>query len=617
MVIKLDRYSMMIVSKYFICISNFKNMVLICKKFEEIPQMFHFNPISVSFKTQKCFPNVETLHLYNVNDKFLSKYKQYYVHYTVPLSKYYNLIKGRHVICPFKTYSCKDIYSYSYKDNSFKGDHENIITMDCTNIIKFGLCCFMCNNSLVAITLSCNLREIPDNCFRSCNKLKEINLEHIRVFGEKCFAYCKSLSAITLGTNIIKTAKNAFVCVTSIQNVTAPKVKKVEFDVTASSSKAFLDIKHKITTTQYDINNNILPDFLSDEIDCYSFNNRSGLSDINLATTVTCIADNSFSSCDIERLDLSHVTHFGSQRNMTRLTAITLNSHVTINNLYEFTGLKKIDAINTKKINVKAACWMKEMLDKKSLEVNEFCYTQQDVDYFKGIIPSNYTNLKNILLYINFEKYKVEEIVIPEGITSMSFYSYQTNKNLRKFVFPKTLIYSSVSHIIHSSLEELCIIPSPHLKISNCDKLTSVTFLSQDVTNFRMFDNCFNIKNIEFPDIRSNFVFKGSIDYTIYKALKNKYSFEGDVVLYSIDPKWIDINNVLKIPNDVNVIEVYNFGLTNLEEIWMGDNVKSISLYYCRENTNLKRVRNIKRSVEIRKYDNFILKHDVLIDYID
>ncbi|ELP90947.1 hypothetical protein EIN_363400 [Entamoeba invadens IP1] len=269
--------------------------------------------------------------------------------------------------------------------DTFKGDYGNITAMDCTNTINFGLRCFMYNNLLIAITLSCNLREIPDICFQKCKKIKEINSEHIRVFGEYCFAYCKSLSALTLGTNIIKTAKNAFVYLTSIQNVTAPGVKKVDFDVTASSSKAFLDIKNKIITTQCDVNNNILPAFLSEEIECYSFNNRSGLSDINVANTVTCIADNSFSSCDIEPLNLSYVTHFGSQRNMTRLTAITLNSHVTINNLYKFTGLKKIDAINTKKINVKAACWMKEMLDKKRLEVKEFCYTQQDVDNFKGI----------------------------------------------------------------------------------------------------------------------------------------------------------------------------------------------------------------------------------------
>ncbi|ELP88589.1 leucine rich repeat containing protein BspA family protein, partial [Entamoeba invadens IP1] len=232
MVVQLDRYSMLIVSKYFSYIFDYINMVFVCKKFKEIPEMFHFNPISVSFITQKYFPNVETLHLYTEKDKFLSKYRQYYVHYPTPLHKCIKLNQGKRVICPLRTFRFdSQHYGCSYKDanifldKAVKNTSAKLTAMDCSNIVKFGLSCFEYNTILVSITLSSNLYEIPDKCFFICTKLKEIDLEHIRVFGDYCFCRCNSLSAITLGTNIIKSAKNAFNEVTSIKNVTAPGVK--------------------------------------------------------------------------------------------------------------------------------------------------------------------------------------------------------------------------------------------------------------------------------------------------------------------------------------------------------------------------------------------------------
>ncbi|ELP84401.1 hypothetical protein EIN_090840, partial [Entamoeba invadens IP1] len=488
---RLDRYSMMIISKYFTDMSDYKNMVFICRKFQEIPEMFHFNPISITLNTQRYFPNVETLHLYNETDKFLPGYYQYYVHYPIPLYKSIEINKRRRVICPLKT------YSFSHKNDKFLYKDATVfvnkafchireyIEMDCSNIIKFGHSCFAYNNSLVTITLSSNLYEIPDKCFYTCAKLKEINLEHIRMFGEFCFYWCDKLSAITLGTNIVKSAKKAFDGVSSIKNVIAPGVKSVDFDVNASISYAFCNIKHKTVTTEYD--KNVLPDFLSDEIRTKVFRNRIGLSDINLASTVTVIEDDALSCCDMERLDLSHVISFGVQNYMTRLTAITLNKNVRIDNFWEYTGLKKISAINTQKVNVKAACWMKDILD-ENLEVDEFYYTYKDVDHFKGKLPLNYKNFKTIILDVNFGNYKYEEVEIPMGITMMRCSAFLDNEKLRKLVFPTSYTKYDRLNFTHLNLEELCITPQPKLVISNCPKLTSLTLLDHNVTNYCMFN---------------------------------------------------------------------------------------------------------------------------------
>ncbi|ELP92959.1 hypothetical protein EIN_263430 [Entamoeba invadens IP1] len=610
MAVQLDRYSMMIVSKYFNYISDYINMVFVCKKLEEIPEMFHFNPISVSFITQKYFPNVETLHLYTEKDKFLSKYRQYYVHYPTPLHKCIKLNQGKHVICPLRTFRFdSQHYGCSYKDanifldKAVKNTSAKLTAMDCSNIVKFGLSCFEFNTLLVSITLSSNLYEIPYKCFFLCANLKEINLEHIRVFGNYCFCRCNSLSAITLGTNIIKSAKYAFDEVTSIKNVTAPGVKSVDFDITASSSKAFLNIKHKTITIKEDYTNFILPDFLSDEIQSNVYVNKRGLSDINLASTVTTIRIDALSGCDLKRLDLSHVISFGTQRFMTCLTAITLNSNVKIDNLYDYTGLKKIDAINTKVINVRAACWMKAMLDAKNLEINEFCYTQQDVDVFKGIIPLNIKNLRTIISDANFENYKYEEMTIPEGITNMSINAFKNNEKLRKLVFPASFPASTyfTNTFTHATIEELCIVPNTSLKIKQCDKLTSVTFIDQNITNNCVLNECFNIKNIDFLNIPSNFVFEGSVNYYIYKVIKNKYTFKGDVVLYYIDMNSIDCNGVLIIPDEVTVIDQIAFKLSNLKEVWMGANVKMIKMDAFSCCPHLTRAKNMNRSTVVQR----------------
>ncbi|ELP88588.1 hypothetical protein EIN_478800, partial [Entamoeba invadens IP1] len=365
-----------------------------------------------------------------------------------------------------------------------------------------------------------------------------------------------------------------------------------------------------------DYTNFILPDFLSDEIQSNVYVNKRGLSDINLASTVTTIEYNALSGCDLKRLDLSHVISFGTQHFMTCLTAITLNSNVRINNLYEYTGLKKIDAISTKVMNVKAACWMKEMLDAKNIEINEFCYTQQDVDVFKGIIPSNIKNLRTIISDANFENYKYKEMTIPEGITEMSINAFKKNEKLRKLVFP-----ASYTHIVdtfkHATIEELCIVPNTSLKIKRCEKLTSVTFIDQNITNNCVLYKCFNIKNIEFTNIPLNFVFEGSVDYYIFKVIKNKYTFKGDVVLYCIDMNSIDCNGVLKIPDEVTVIDQIAFKLLNLKEVLMGANVKLIKSYAFSCCLHLKCVKNMNQSTVVQRYAFYKVNDTFNIEYIN
>ena len=56
---------MMIVGKYFETNSDYVNVMRVCKKYQQLTQMYHFNPISEC----SLFENMESQYLYAVNDE--------------------------------------------------------------------------------------------------------------------------------------------------------------------------------------------------------------------------------------------------------------------------------------------------------------------------------------------------------------------------------------------------------------------------------------------------------------------------------------------------------------------------------------------------------------------
>ena len=56
---------MMIIGKYFDESRDYVNVMRVCKKYHDLVQMYHFNPISEC----ELFENMETQHLYGSEDK--------------------------------------------------------------------------------------------------------------------------------------------------------------------------------------------------------------------------------------------------------------------------------------------------------------------------------------------------------------------------------------------------------------------------------------------------------------------------------------------------------------------------------------------------------------------
>ncbi|EDR24142.1 hypothetical protein EDI_199320 [Entamoeba dispar SAW760] len=64
--------------------------VMIISVFQGNIERFHFNPIPLNEHSRKFFPNTETFHIYNENDKIFNDGKifKYVIWYTIGYSRY-------------------------------------------------------------------------------------------------------------------------------------------------------------------------------------------------------------------------------------------------------------------------------------------------------------------------------------------------------------------------------------------------------------------------------------------------------------------------------------------------------------------------------------------------
>ncbi|ELP88682.1 hypothetical protein EIN_193210 [Entamoeba invadens IP1] len=608
----LDRYSMMIVSKYFMYLNDFKKLVLVCKKFNEIPLMFHFNPIRWEKNMGSYFKNVETLHLYRKYDKFVPGFYQYYIHYPLELTEYKKLNKKMKVICPQITFSLRDLQNgCSYKEAtvllpSAFGSKLNVFTeLECSYISKLSMRTFANNKILNMITLSNNIHTIPDYCFENCVSLKEINLEHVYVLGSKCFIGCGKLSALTFCSNLTKCGKYPFYDVFSIEHVSAFSSQSVELELNASCSSVFSNIKKKLYITYSDVLNGYSIDDLINEICEAAFFGMKNLSDKSIAPTIKVIGKNALSYTDLKRLDLSHVEVFEEQENLKTLTALTMNSKITFNNLYQCNLLQSIEVVGTNFMKGKAGCWMKSLFDIKNLEVEEYVYTCKDCEFFKGMLPSNITNLKTIEEEVRLKDLEIDTYKVPESVTLCYKENFQECKNIKKLLLPKSLItrfdFSSLTTIKEAALLYK---NKTFLNVHSSGKLTSITFLDDNLlNNQQMYNINFQIlKNIEFAHPPTDGIYTGNVDYRIYELLKTKYKFKGEIVLYYID-SWDIKKGIYIIPDVVTIVAGYVlYNNDYIKNIWVGKNTRLIQSYAFEKCKNLVLVKNLKKSIKIKKF---------------
>ncbi|ELP92327.1 hypothetical protein EIN_122580, partial [Entamoeba invadens IP1] len=237
---KLDSYSMMIVSKYFVTLEDFCNIEAVNSKFDSLLSKFHYNPISITRNQLHLFPNLETLHIYSFYSDQFSDINFYRRVYWRPVSYRIYLQPHDNVIYKNVVYTLGDIELYgtdipkvvtSLGDNCFIHNSSNLwfnandnqntpetievppqitaLGNSCyannntakyifgNKLISIGEMCFYDNTNLVEIVLPDSLRTIQNRAFNRCINLNNIAIpSRVEVLGECVFLGCSNLSVM-------------------------------------------------------------------------------------------------------------------------------------------------------------------------------------------------------------------------------------------------------------------------------------------------------------------------------------------------------------------------------------------------------------------------------------
>ncbi|ELP93674.1 hypothetical protein EIN_006050 [Entamoeba invadens IP1] len=315
-----DVYSVMIVSKYFSTVEDFKRLVFVCRKMKEIPLMFHFNPVQVDHKTQRIFPNMETIYLYfplneeeegsdekldTIDDKYktLELYNKVVVWYEIDCGTY-EKFKSPKIEFKRITYSLNDNWTKGVEFPDYVnriGDlslRELIIEKDIVfpdKITSLGNAIFHHSEGPRHVKISKNVRELPGT-FYMADYLEEVDLSMITTIGEDGLYGCNHMTSLTLSSDLETIGENALNHCDKLKEINCDGLREVNDPIPLFVAKMLrkkgVRVK-KTTYTERDYLENKLDfpeDLYSIEHLCFVYQE---MNDLIIPTTVRIIQKNS------------------------------------------------------------------------------------------------------------------------------------------------------------------------------------------------------------------------------------------------------------------------------------------------------------------------------------
>ncbi|ELP92311.1 hypothetical protein EIN_122220 [Entamoeba invadens IP1] len=301
----LDRYHLMIVSQYFDSEFDFKTLVLVCKKFEDIMAMFHYNPITIYTETIKYFPNIETLHLRCDTDETFGNSILLYVEpyeYTErdTFNNYKDVWYGDTIGVKKKFFQIFVWFKVNYR-TVVKNKNSNItfknVAYTTHDRIKFGE------------KIPQEVTSLDDGCFWNCNTLIYINIpQKVTSIARDCFYKCTNLSGIKIPQSVTYISHNCFYGCCSLKRIDIPKIligilgltclcgdlKMYGFDIPSSVEV----INGKKFTQTNDLHSFTIPPHVK-TIGTYCFYKCCVLESIEIPLTVTSLEAGCFSECSM------------------------------------------------------------------------------------------------------------------------------------------------------------------------------------------------------------------------------------------------------------------------------------------------------------------------------
>ena len=252
----------MIVGKYLETNNDFINLTKVSKKYKDLIEMYHFNPIS----DPSLFINIQTQHFYFQEDYNLYKLNKMYQYiFWRTDTNLLDLIQND-ILNDDNSYGA--INKYIIKRRTFyridlnrlypnleKRKYDKIKIPN--NIWRIDDECFNYNRNIKEVKLPNTIKELGNRCF-SYSSLAIINLpKSLSKLGESCFSYCKNLNDVNLSRCLTEIPKGCFKG-TKLRSVNIPNSVKV------LKKNSFGRIRPMLNYVY-------LPNDLND-IDCLSFN---------------------------------------------------------------------------------------------------------------------------------------------------------------------------------------------------------------------------------------------------------------------------------------------------------------------------------------------------------
>ncbi|EDR24675.1 hypothetical protein, conserved [Entamoeba dispar SAW760] len=287
-IMKLGYNEIMITSMYFNDIKDFVNLEMGVKRFQGNMERFHFNPIPLNKYSRKLFPNIETFHIYNKDNKIFKDGRiiKYVTWYTIEYSTYLQEKEAWN--------ECKNKEYTEYDRNTYGN------------------------------TIPLEVKSLGDNCFNryycfdECSSLTSINIpSSVSKIGHWCFDGCSSLTSISID---------------NIQYISKERIFMNEPVLVSIKIPENLEIINGKNIFKKDINEFIIPSSIT-KLDRQCFYKCSSLTSINIPTSINEIGEWCFCECSsLKSINIpSSITKIGNYcfESCKSLTSINIPSSIT------------------------------------------------------------------------------------------------------------------------------------------------------------------------------------------------------------------------------------------------------------------------------------------------
>ena len=378
-------------------------------------------------------------------------------------------------------YKCSNLKDVSFGENvtiignsafSNCGSLESIEIPD--SVTEIGTDAFANCESLANVKLSKNLMKLGSNAYDNCEKLEEIEIPKSLQEADKTpyysnsrgpFGKCKNLRNVTFEKGTTRIAQNLFADCTGLEEIVIPET------VTSINYNAFLNCSNLKSVT---IGENVTT------IGNSAFSNCSSLESIEIPDSVTEIGTDAFANCEsLANVKLS--------KNLMKLGS----------NAYD--NCEKLEEIEIPKSLQEA--------DKTPYYSNSRgpfgkCKNLRNVTFEKGTT--------RIAQNLFADCTGLEEIVIPETVTSINYNAFLNCSNLKSVTIGENVTTIGNSAFSNCSSLESIEIPDSMIEIEaqvfmNCSSMTEA-YIADSVTSMgdSTFSGCVKLEKVHIPNCRIN-----------------------------------------------------------------------------------------------------------------